>query len=73
MHLFQTAAGVELFGTGHGDAYYPSNDMDPYLKDNDVSYQCCILSFRFCIFSLFFACLLLRVRMTPLKSLRTLP
>ncbi|KAI7982451.1 Small ubiquitin-related modifier 2 [Camellia lanceoleosa] len=25
--------GVELIGTGIGDAYYPSNDMDPYLKD----------------------------------------
>ncbi|KAI6668499.1 hypothetical protein NL676_013486 [Syzygium grande] len=26
---------VELFGTGLGDLYYPSNDMDPYLKDKD--------------------------------------
>ncbi|KAF2312341.1 hypothetical protein GH714_034301 [Hevea brasiliensis] len=27
--------GVELFSTGLGDLYYPSNDMDPYLKDKD--------------------------------------
>ncbi|KAI3419552.1 WD_REPEATS_REGION domain-containing protein [Psidium guajava] len=26
---------VELFSTGLGDLYYPSNDMDPYLKDKD--------------------------------------
>ncbi|URE43054.1 Periodic tryptophan protein 1 [Musa troglodytarum] len=28
---------IELFSTGLGDVYYPSNDMDPYLqnKDND--------------------------------------
>ncbi|KAM3708922.1 hypothetical protein ACJW31_02G133300 [Castanea mollissima] len=25
--------GIELFSTGLGDLYYPSNDMDPYLKD----------------------------------------
>ncbi|KAL6007138.1 hypothetical protein ACLOJK_032634 [Asimina triloba] len=28
-------AGIELFSTGLGDAYYPTNDMDPYLKDKD--------------------------------------
>ncbi|XP_010550430.1 PREDICTED: periodic tryptophan protein 1 homolog [Tarenaya hassleriana] len=27
--------GVELFSTGLGDLYYPSNEMDPYLKNND--------------------------------------
>ncbi|PIN18246.1 hypothetical protein CDL12_09074 [Handroanthus impetiginosus] len=27
--------GVELFGSGLGSLYYPSNDMDPYLKDQD--------------------------------------
>ncbi|KAK9284757.1 hypothetical protein L1049_023934 [Liquidambar formosana] len=27
--------GIELFGTGLGDLYYPSNDMDPYLVDKD--------------------------------------
>ncbi|KAM7475266.1 hypothetical protein LguiB_022509 [Lonicera macranthoides] len=27
--------GIELFGSGHGDTYYPSNDADPYLKDKD--------------------------------------
>lgn len=26
---------VKLFSTGLGDLYYPSNDMDPYLKDKD--------------------------------------
>ncbi|CAA3033604.1 periodic tryptophan 1 homolog [Olea europaea subsp. europaea] len=27
--------GVELFGSGLGNLYYPSNDVDPYLKDNN--------------------------------------
>ncbi|CAI9784857.1 unnamed protein product [Fraxinus pennsylvanica] len=27
--------GVELFGSGLGNLYYPSNDVDPYLKDNE--------------------------------------
>ncbi|PIA31514.1 hypothetical protein AQUCO_04900073v1 [Aquilegia coerulea] len=27
--------GVELFGAGVGDTYYPSNDLDPYLKEKD--------------------------------------
>ncbi|KAF8405898.1 hypothetical protein HHK36_007976 [Tetracentron sinense] len=27
--------GIELFSTGLGDTFYPSNDMDPYLKDED--------------------------------------
>ncbi|XP_062230051.1 uncharacterized WD repeat-containing protein C17D11.16-like [Phragmites australis] len=27
--------GLEIFSTGLGDLYYPSNDMDPYLKKND--------------------------------------
>ncbi|KAK6120080.1 hypothetical protein DH2020_046210 [Rehmannia glutinosa] len=27
--------GVELFGSGLANLYYPSNDMDPYLKDKD--------------------------------------
>lgn len=30
--------GVELFSTGLGDLYYPSNDMDPYLQNEDVSF-----------------------------------
>lgn len=30
------SSGIELFGTGLGDAYYASNDMDPYLKNNVV-------------------------------------
>ncbi|KAJ6907192.1 periodic tryptophan protein 1 [Populus alba x Populus x berolinensis] len=28
-------AGIELFSTGLGDLYYPSNSMDPYIKDED--------------------------------------
>ncbi|VFQ73573.1 unnamed protein product [Cuscuta campestris] len=27
--------GIELFGSGIENLYYPSNDMDPYLKDDD--------------------------------------
>ncbi|KAL9259054.1 Periodic tryptophan protein 1-like protein, partial [Drosera capensis] len=27
--------GIELLSRLHGDSYYASNDMDPYLKDND--------------------------------------
>ncbi|XP_042411551.1 uncharacterized WD repeat-containing protein C17D11.16-like [Zingiber officinale] len=27
--------GIELFSTGLGNSYYPSNDMDPYLKNKD--------------------------------------
>ncbi|KAG7542302.1 WD40 repeat [Arabidopsis thaliana x Arabidopsis arenosa] len=27
--------GIELFSSGMGDLYYPSNEMDPYLKDVD--------------------------------------
>lgn len=29
--------GIELFGSGIENLYYPSNDMDPYLKDDDGS------------------------------------
>ena len=29
--------GIDIFSKGLGDTYYPSNDMDPYLKDNHVS------------------------------------
>ncbi|XP_050229690.1 uncharacterized WD repeat-containing protein C17D11.16 [Mercurialis annua] len=27
--------GIELFSSGLGDLYYPSNEADPYLKDDD--------------------------------------
>eukprot|EP00268_Persea_americana_P054488 TRINITY_DN623_c1_g2_i1.p1 TRINITY_DN623_c1_g2~~TRINITY_DN623_c1_g2_i1.p1 ORF type:complete len:494 (+),score=128.88 TRINITY_DN623_c1_g2_i1:90-1571(+) len=27
--------GIQVFSSGLGDAYYPSNDVDPYLKDKD--------------------------------------
>ncbi|CAH2078588.1 unnamed protein product [Thlaspi arvense] len=27
--------GIEIFRSGHGDLYYASNEMDPYLKNND--------------------------------------
>ena len=31
-------SGIEIFSKGIGDLYYPSNDLDPYLKDKDVSF-----------------------------------
>ncbi|CAI0453456.1 unnamed protein product [Linum tenue] len=30
------SAEIELFSSGRGDVYYPSNDQDPYLKGVDV-------------------------------------
>ncbi|RWW15641.1 hypothetical protein BHE74_00016983 [Ensete ventricosum] len=32
-------SGIELFSTGLGDVYYPSNDMDPYLQNKDVKIE----------------------------------
>ncbi|XP_043696545.1 periodic tryptophan protein 1 homolog isoform X2 [Telopea speciosissima] len=34
-HYDEEDDGIELFSTGLGDTYYPSNDMDPYLKDKN--------------------------------------
>ncbi|KAJ7950367.1 periodic tryptophan protein 1-like [Quillaja saponaria] len=34
-HYDDEDEGIELFGTGVGDLYYPSNNLDPYLKDKD--------------------------------------
>ncbi|KAH7569531.1 hypothetical protein JRO89_XS06G0180100 [Xanthoceras sorbifolium] len=34
-HYDDEDEGVELFSKGIGDLYYPSNQMDPYLKDED--------------------------------------
>ncbi|KAF2285004.1 hypothetical protein GH714_034587 [Hevea brasiliensis] len=34
-HYDEEDEGIELFSTGLWDLYYPSNDMDPYLKDKD--------------------------------------
>ncbi|KAI8007147.1 hypothetical protein LOK49_LG07G00184 [Camellia lanceoleosa] len=34
-HYDEEDDGVELIGTRIRDAYYPSNDMDPYLKDQN--------------------------------------
>jgi len=31
--------GVELFSSAIGDVYYKSNEMDPYLKDKNVSFN----------------------------------
>ena len=31
--------GVELFSSGIGDLYYPSNEMDPYINDAKVSFN----------------------------------
>lgn len=28
---------IEIFGSGLGDTFYPSNELDPYLKDKNVS------------------------------------
>ncbi|KAL8528628.1 hypothetical protein ACS0TY_006173 [Phlomoides rotata] len=33
-HYDEEDDGVELFGSGLGNLYYASNDMDPYLKDH---------------------------------------
>uniref|UniRef100_A0A2N9GNI6 Uncharacterized protein n=1 Tax=Fagus sylvatica TaxID=28930 RepID=A0A2N9GNI6_FAGSY len=37
MHLGELPISqrIELFSSGLGDIYYPSNDLDPYLKDKD--------------------------------------
>ncbi|CAM8933960.1 hypothetical protein QQ045_014643 [Rhodiola kirilowii] len=34
-HYDDEDEGIELFSSGLGDLYYPSNEMDPYLKDKD--------------------------------------
>ncbi|KAK9164231.1 hypothetical protein Syun_005133 [Stephania yunnanensis] len=34
-HYDDEDGGIELFSTGPGDTYYPSNELDPYLKDKD--------------------------------------
>ncbi|KAL0458126.1 UNVERIFIED_CONTAM: Periodic tryptophan protein 1 [Sesamum latifolium] len=34
-HYDEEDDGVELFGSGLANLYYPSNDMDPYLKDQE--------------------------------------
>ena len=50
--------GIEVFSSGIGDLYYPSNDMDPYIKDKNVSYTCChFISVAACV------CLLLIISM----------
>jgi hypothetical protein len=46
-------SGIELFSTGLGDIYYPSNELDPYLKDNDVSLIPSGMAFC-CLFALWF-------------------
>lgn len=35
--LYLLNIGVELFSSGIGDLYYPSNELDPYIVDQDVS------------------------------------
>jgi periodic tryptophan protein 1 len=44
-------SGLEIFSTGIGDLYYPSNDMDPYLKKNDVITLHCPLPPFLCVLS----------------------
>ncbi|KAJ7961483.1 Transducin/WD40 repeat-like superfamily protein [Quillaja saponaria] len=34
-HYDEEDESIELFGTGVGDLYYPSNNLDPYLKEKD--------------------------------------
>ncbi|MED6215983.1 hypothetical protein PIB30_003183 [Stylosanthes scabra] len=34
-HYDDEDEGVEVFSSGIGDLYYPSNEMDPYIKDKD--------------------------------------
>ncbi|BBH07956.1 Transducin/WD40 repeat-like superfamily protein [Prunus dulcis] len=34
-HYDDEEDGIDPFSSGLGDLYYPSNDMDPYLKDKD--------------------------------------
>ncbi|XP_027331066.1 uncharacterized WD repeat-containing protein C17D11.16-like isoform X2 [Abrus precatorius] len=34
-HYDDEDEGVELFSSGIGDLYYPSNEMDPYIKDKN--------------------------------------
>lgn len=31
-------SAIDIFGSGLGDTFYPSNELDPYIKDKDVSY-----------------------------------
>ncbi|TKY57501.1 WD repeat-containing protein [Spatholobus suberectus] len=34
-HYDDEDEGIEIFSSGIGDLYYPSNDMDPYIKDKN--------------------------------------
>ncbi|XP_057973944.1 uncharacterized WD repeat-containing protein C17D11.16-like [Malania oleifera] len=36
-HYDEEDDGIELFSTGLGDTYYPSNEVDPFLKDDNDS------------------------------------
>lgn len=31
------SSAINILGSGLGDTYYPSNELDPYLKDKNVS------------------------------------
>ena len=31
------ASAIDLFGSGIADTFYPSNALDPYMKNKDVS------------------------------------
>ncbi|QCE01956.1 uncharacterized WD repeat-containing protein C17D11.16-like [Vigna unguiculata] len=35
-HYDDEEEGIELFSSGVGELYYPSNDMDPYIKDKNA-------------------------------------
>lgn len=47
-------SGVDMF-KGPGDLYYPSNALDPYLKNKDVSFVASTLFFIFFLFLCSFA------------------
>lgn len=54
--MFLIVADIEIFGVGLGGTYYASNDMDPYLNNQDVSltHLGSIIGFIFLFLALFF-------------------
>lgn len=70
--LLLLTSGVELFSSGIGDIYYPSNEMDPYIKDKEVSLNSLIYCFLAFIFNFDARISFLSLfRMTILKNLKT--
>lgn len=48
-HIHWFITGVQLFGSELGNLFYPSNDLDPHLKDGDASLSVRALSIVFSI------------------------